>query len=98
MYNRPPVDYHWDEEHNCPHMTAKHGITEAEVEEVLFGEHLQRPGREDSAIAIGQTDDGRWLKIIYADSDSIDGGVFVITAYDLSEQEKSAARKRLDRK
>jgi hypothetical protein len=57
-------------------------VTEEEVEEALKSPGEDRPGREDSRVAIGQTDAGRHLRVIYA-PDPEPESVFVITAYEL---------------
>ena len=53
-----------------------------------------RAGREDSRIAIGQTSAGRFLQVIYVlDRDS--GGIFAITAYELSPTALAACRQQM---
>src|SRR6266852_9710434 len=70
-----------DPETSKPHI-HDHGVTEAEVQEVLHRPGEDRAGDEGSRVAIGQTAGGRYLKVIYT-RDSVGGGVFVITACDL---------------
>jgi hypothetical protein len=52
-----------------------------------------RAGRDDSRIALGQTEAGRYLRVIYV-PDPTQGSVFVITAYALGEKAKKALRRR----
>ena len=47
-------------------------------------------------IALGQTDEGRYLRVVYA-PDSIPDSVFVITAYELGSKAKRALRRRRKR-
>jgi len=57
-----------------------HAVAEEEVEEVLSNQGEDRPGREGSRVAIGQTAAGRYLRVIYVRDPEPDS-VFVITAY-----------------
>ena len=79
-----------------PHI-RNHSVAEAEVEDVLREPGEDRPGRETSRIAIGQTEEGRYLKVIYVPDEGRDS-VFVITAYDLRGKELKAFRRRQRRK
>ena len=75
-----------------PHIYG-HNITEGEVEEVLTRPIEDRPGSEGSRVALGQTEAGRYLKVIYV-PDPAPGSVFVITAYDLGPKALKALRRR----
>jgi hypothetical protein len=75
-----------------PHI-YNHGVTEEEVEGVLESPGEDRPGRDGSRVAIGQTEAGRHLKVIYVPDPEPDS-VFVITAYDLGGKPLLAYRKR----
>ena len=66
-----------------PHI-HRHGITEAEVEDV-------------SRVAVGQTRGGRYLRVIYV-PDPLPESVFVVTAYDLQPKALRALRRRRKRK
>lgn len=79
-----------------PHI-YKHGITESEVEEVLMKPGEDRRGREGSRVAIGQTQAGRYIRIIYVPDPEPDS-VFVITAYELTGKPLTAYRRRRSRK
>ena len=70
-----------------------HNVTEEEVEEVLKSPGEDRPGRENSRVAIGQTDAGRHLRVIYV-PDPEPESVFVITAYELQGKPLKAYRRR----
>ncbi len=75
-----------------PHI-YNHGVTEREVEEALANRGEDRPGSEGSRVAIGQTNGGRYLRVIYKlDEDGL--GLFVITAYDLRGKPLAAYRRR----
>ncbi len=43
----------------------KNGVDENEVEDVLRKASEDRPGREGSRVAMGQTQSGRYLRVIY---------------------------------
>ncbi|MFO7553569.1 MAG: DUF4258 domain-containing protein [Desulfobacterales bacterium] len=58
-------------------------MSESEVEEILTHPGEDRLGREGSRVAIGQTHNGRYLRVIYVPNPE-PNSVFVITAYDLS--------------
>lgn len=75
-----------------PHI-YEHGVEEEEVEDVLARPGEDRPGREGSRIAIGQTQSGRYLRVIYV-PDSEPEGLFVVTAYELSGKPLAAYRRR----
>ena len=88
--------FYVDPETGSPHIHNQ-GVAEHEVEEVLLSTREDRPGREDSRIAIGQTDGGRFLRVIYTRRTE-PGGAFVITAYELSGKQLRAFRRRSRRK
>jgi hypothetical protein len=56
-----------------------------------------RPGSEDSRVAIGQTDSGRYLRVIYVRDPKPDS-IFVITAYELDGKPLKAYRRRIGKK
>jgi hypothetical protein len=88
--------FHIDPETGQPHV-FEHGVSEEEVRQVLRKPGEDRPGTEGSRVAIGQTDAGRNLKVIYL-RDAKGDGVFVITAYDLTGKPLKAYRRRQRRK
>lgn len=75
-----------------PHIYG-YNVTEAEVEDVLLRPVEDRPGSEGSRVALGQTEAGRYLKVIYV-PDPEPGSVFVITAYDIGPKALKALRRR----
>jgi len=86
------IRYYIDPETELPHIYG-HKVHEAEVEEVLTTPGEDRPGQEGSRIAIGQTSNGRYLRVIYV-PDTIPNSVFVITAYELKGKPLFAYRRR----
>lgn len=90
------VRYHSDPTTGQPHI-YEHDVLEQEVEDIL-GHPLQDiRGRDDTRIAIGQTREGRYLKVIYV-PDPVPNSVFVISAYELGPKAKRAIRRRRRRK
>ena len=79
-----------------PHIW-NHDVKEEEVEEVLARPGEDRPGREGSRVAIGQTTAGRYLRIIYVRDPGADSA-FIITAYELGGKPLLAFRKRQRRR
>jgi len=72
-------------------------VTESEVEEALARPGEDRQGYEGARVAIGQTEAGRYLRIIYV-PDPEPGSVFVITAYELRGKVLTAYRRRKRRR
>jgi hypothetical protein len=72
----------------------RHGVSENEVEDVLRNPIERRRGDADSQILIGQTAQGRFLRVIIS-IDPDRRGVFVITAYDLAAKPLKALRRRM---
>jgi hypothetical protein len=90
------IRFYIDPETLFPHI-HNHGVEEHEVSDVLGNPGEDRAGREGSRIAIGQTNAGRSLQVVYVlDRDS--GGIFVITAYELSSTTLAAYRRRMRRR
>ena len=90
MLRREKIRFYIDPETNQPHI-FKHGVTEEEVMEVLRAAQEDRKGADDSRVAIGQTEDGRILRIGYTLDEQ---GAFVITAMDLQGKPLLAFRRR----
>ena len=78
-----------------PHIHG-HDVAEDEVDDVLTRPIEDRPGREGSRVALGQTQAGRYLRVIYV-PDSTPGSLFVITAYELGPKALKALRRRRKR-
>ena len=90
------VRFYLDPETGEPHI-YNHGVNEDEVEDVLRAPGEDRPGRECSRVALGQTRAGRYLRVIYV-PDPEPQSVFVITAYELSGRPLAAYRRRRRRR
>jgi hypothetical protein len=90
------VRFYLDPDSGEPHV-AHHGVTEQEVRDVLARPLEDRPGRDDSRIALGQTSAGRYLRVVYVPDPEPDS-LFVITAFDLGPKAKHALRRRRRRK
>ena len=90
------IRFYIDLETDLPHIYG-HDVNEDEVEDILRKPGEDRPGREGSRAAIGQTRAGRYLRVIYVPDPEPDS-VFVITAYDLKGKPLAAYRRRRRRK
>ena len=88
--------YYLDPDTGQPHIYG-HGITEAEVEYVIQHPGEDLPGRDNSRQALGQTDAGRYLRVIYV-PDADPNSVFVVTAYELTGKPLQAYRRRRRRR
>lgn len=86
------VRFHLDPNTGLPHIDG-HGVTEDEAEYVLRHPGQDRPGRDNSRHALGQTAAGRYLRVIYVRDEQGDG-VFVVTAWELRGNELRAYRRR----
>jgi hypothetical protein len=90
------IRFYIDPDTGEPHI-YNHNVSESEVEEVLQSPGEDRPGRGDSRLAIGQTEAGWYLRVIYIPDPEPDS-VFVITAYELRGKPLAAYRRRHRRK
>ena len=88
--------FYLDPRTNQPHIYG-HSVTEAEVEEVLGNPGEDRPGTDGARIALGRTDAGRYLRVIYVPDPAPDS-VFVITAYTLEGNPLTAYKRRRRKK
>jgi hypothetical protein len=88
--------YYCDPSTGEPHI-YNHDVEENEVEEVLGKPLEDRVGSEGSRVAIGQTEAGRYLRVIYVPDPTPDSA-FVVTAYDLGPKALKALRRRRRRK
>jgi hypothetical protein len=86
------IRYYIDPATGMPHI-HNHQVAESEVEDVLTRPGEDRPGRENSRVAIGQTESGRYLRVIYVPDPAPDS-VFVITGYELTGKPLIAYRRR----
>lgn len=90
------VRFYIDPETQMPHI-YRHSVDEDEVNDVLRKPGEDRPGREGSRIAVGRTQAGRYLRVIYV-PDPDPQSVFVITAYQLTGKPLMAYRRRRRKK
>jgi hypothetical protein len=90
------IRFYMDPETELPHI-YKHHVREDEVEDVLQNPGEDRQGKENSRIAIGQTLNGRYLRVIYV-PDPDPNSVFIITAYELKGKALKAYRRRSRRR
>lgn len=88
--------FYIDSQTDVPHI-YNHDVSEKEVEEVFRNLGEDRPGRDGSRVAIGQTQSGCYLKIIYVPEPE-SNSAFIITAYQLTGKPLNAYRKRKRRK
>ena len=79
-------------ETSLPHI-YDHGVYVDEIEDILGTPGEDRPGLEGSRVAIGQTREGRYLRVVYL-RDPEPNSVFVITAYELKGKALAAYRRR----
>ena len=84
------VRFYVDPVTGMPHI-YNHDVGEDEVIDVLERPGEDRPGKEGSRVAIGQTSSGRYLRAIYVMEPE---SVFVITAYELAGKPLKAYRRR----
>ena len=90
------VRFYIDPATDQPHIYG-HAVLEDEVEDVLARPMEDRAGRDGSRIALGQTEAGRHLRVIYVPDPTL-GSVFVITAYELGDKARTALRRRRKKK
>ena len=90
------IRYYIEPESGEPHI-YRHDVSEAEVEDILTRPMEDRPGTEGTRVAVGPTQSGRYLRVIYV-PDPPPGGIFVITAYPLGPKAQRALRRRRRRK
>jgi hypothetical protein len=88
--------YYIDPETQLPHIYG-HGVTEAEVVYVIQHPGEDIPGRDDSRQALGQTEAGRYIRVIYV-PDEDPNSVFVVRAYELGGKPLQAYRRRRRRR
>ncbi len=90
------IRFYLDPTTGQPHI-LEHGVDEREVQDELETPGEDRPGRDGSRIAVGQTRPGRYLRVIYV-PDPEPESVFVVTAYELSGKPLLAYRRRRRRR
>ena len=90
------IRYYIDPETGSPHI-YKHNVVGNEVENILLTPGEDRLGREGSRIAMGQTNAGRYLRVIYVPAPEPES-VFVITAFELTGKPLTAYKRRRRKK
>jgi hypothetical protein len=90
------IRYYRDPESGLPHI-YDHGITEIEVEWILARPSEDEACADNSRQALGQTESGRFLRVVYV-PDKEGDGVFVITAYPIAGKQLKAFRRRKRRR
>jgi len=85
----PPI-FEWDDK-NIEHI-ARHNVEIDEAEAVFDNRPLIARVQEGKYLAIGQTDEGRYLVVVFVRKL---GRTRVITARDLSENEKRRLKRRM---
>ncbi len=86
------IRFYEDPETGLPHI-YNHGVTEGEVEDILLNPGENWQGRRKTRNALGQTQGGRYLQVVYV-RDPKPNSVFVITAYELTGKPLTAYRRR----
>lgn len=84
------IRYYIDPETGEPHL-YRHQVVEGEVEDVLGRPQEDRPGFEGSRVAMGQTREGRYLRVIYV-PDLAPGSIFPGTASATPEKAMSQSK------
>jgi hypothetical protein len=79
-----------------PHV-YDHGVTDMDVLDVLEAPMESRPGDRGAMVALGQTRNGQYLRVIYRPEPER-ASVFVITAFTPGPKSIQALRRRLRRK
>ena len=90
------IRFYRNPETGLPHI-YEHGVDEDEVEDVLLNPGEDWAGSRKSRNALGQTQSGRYLRVIYV-RDPQPNSVFVITAYELTGKPLRAYRRRQQRR
>lgn len=86
------VRYYIDPDTGQPHI-YQHEVTESDVQSILEEPGEDRPGRDGSRLAMGQTTAGRFLRVVYV-LDPEPGSVFVVTAFEPGRKTIAAYRRR----
>ena len=85
-----PLTFEWDDD-NTEHI-ARHSVQIDEAESVFDNKPLIVRTQGNKYIAIGQTDEGRYLAVVFVRGPR---RTRVITARDLSEREKKRLKRRM---
>ena len=90
------VRFYIDPELGEPHI-CQHRVNEEEVRQVMSRPLEDRPGNDGARVTLGRTHAGRFLRVVYVPDPDFDS-IFVVTAYELSDNAKHALRRRRRRK
>jgi hypothetical protein len=90
------IRFYIDPATDLPHI-YEHDVDEDEVWDILTSPEEIRRNQDNSKIAIGQTQAGRYLRVIFK-VDTINHALFVITAYELDGKPLQAYRRRKEKK
>jgi hypothetical protein len=90
------IEFYIDADTGEPHI-ARHGVEKWEAIDVLENADASYNGRGGTLVAIGQTRNGRYLRVIYRRLDA-GGGCRIITAFDLSANAKRSLRRKRRRR
>lgn len=90
------IRYFIDPATRLPHI-YEHAVSEREVEDILSKPLQDIRGRDNSRIAIGLTEAGRYLRVIYV-PDAAPDSLFVVSAYELGPKAKRAVRRKRRKK
>ena len=86
------IRFYQDPETGLPHI-YNHDVNEEEVEDILLNPGEDWKGRRNARNALGQTQNGRYLQVVYVQEPQ-PNSVFVITAYELTGKPLRAYRRR----
>ncbi len=86
------IRYFIDPATDQPHI-YNHDVDESEIEDILERPVEDRAGQGGVRVAIGQSADGRYLRVIYK-REPIGQQIVVITAYELTPKQVRAFRRR----
>ena len=90
------IRFYRNPETGLPHIYEQ-GVDEDEVEDILLNPSEDWVGNRKSRNALGQTQSGRYLQVVYV-RDPQPNSVFVITAYELTGKPLRAYRRRQRRR
>ncbi len=90
------IRFYRDPDTDEPHV-LNHGVTEAEVYQILRRPGEDAPAADGARVALGQTVGGKYLRVIYVPDPEPDS-VFVVTAYELRGKPLVAYRRRQRRR
>lgn len=90
------IRFYFDPETGSPHI-LNHDVSISEVQEALARPQEDRQGYQGARVAIGQTEAGRFLRVVYVPDPEPDS-IFVITAYEVRGKALAAFRRRRRRR